>query len=160
VNAFYSVPRNFPIALGFDFEPGMLADFNDKNEVILSNGRNVIGIIDDIRDSQLGQDTTMVSGKVTIWHERIVLQTDQFERSEIYNCFDPLFASKNALFTTFPEREDDPCVGMVLSPPKSTSPVLEFEYDYYKLRHLDNLINRKAYLDKRRDLRIIKDIIE
>lgn len=68
-----------------------------------------------------GDDSTAGSQRVTVWFQRMILQTDQFETSQIYPVNANLFVTEAGLFTTRQQSPNSPSVGLVTAPP---SPLL------------------------------------
>jgi hypothetical protein len=66
-----------------------------------------------------GDDTTLASSQVTVWFQKMFIQTDQFETNRRYPINAPLFISEIGKFTTTPVREDYPMVALVTTPPTS-----------------------------------------
>lgn len=72
-----------------------------------------------------GEDTTLGSGRLTLWFTRGIFQTDQFEMTP----FAPnanLYVSPNGKLTTEQTLPNQPVVGMVIVPPAAHNTVLEF----------------------------------
>jgi hypothetical protein len=68
-----------------------------------------------------GDDSTSGSGRVTIWYERIIFETDQYETNQQYAVKSNLFVSEVGLLTTRQPSKLHPAVGMVMIPPTSKS---------------------------------------
>lgn len=64
-----------------------------------------------------GDDSTIGSGKVTVWFDRMIFQTDQFETNQAYPVNAPLFCSEKGLFTTRKPSPNHPAIAMVTAPP-------------------------------------------
>lgn len=73
----------------------------------------------------LGDDSTMASGRVTVWTSRIIFQTDQYDTSVRYPLNSAIFVNERGLFTTRRISEDYPAVAIVLAPPSSLASSLE-----------------------------------
>jgi hypothetical protein len=72
-----------------------------------------------------GEDTTLGSGRVTIWFTRGIFQTDQYEMTP-YTINANLYVSSNGKFTTEQTLPNQPSVAMVLVPPSAQNTFLEF----------------------------------
>lgn len=72
-----------------------------------------------------GEDTTIGSGRITVWFTRGIFQTDQFEMTP-YAVNANLYVSSNGKLTTEQTLPNQPSVAMVLVPPSSTNSMLEF----------------------------------
>lgn len=67
-----------------------------------------------------GDDSTAGSGHVTIWFQRMIFQTDQFETNQHYALNSPLFVSESGLLTT---RQIDPRIPSIAIVTGSPSPI-------------------------------------
>lgn len=72
-----------------------------------------------------GDDSTQGSGKVTVWFQRMLIQTDQFEANVRYPVNANLFVSESGLFTTRQVTPYHPSIALVTGPPSITNPSLE-----------------------------------
>lgn len=72
-----------------------------------------------------GEDTTVGSGRMTVWITRGVFETDQFELVP-YSVNATLFVSSAGKLTTEQTRSDQPGVGMCTLPPTSHNAKLQF----------------------------------
>lgn len=73
-----------------------------------------------------GDDSTQGSGRVTVWFQRIIAQTDQFETNQKYPVNANLFVSESGLLTTRMPSPNHAAVAMVTAPPNSLHESLEF----------------------------------
>ena len=73
-----------------------------------------------------GDDSTMSSGQVAVWFQRMIGATDQFETSKRYPINAALFSSENGLFTTSPVSADHPSIAICTAPPTGIHGSLEF----------------------------------
>lgn len=71
-----------------------------------------------------GDDSTLGSGRVTVWYERMFMATDQYETNQQYPVRANLFVSEVGLFTTRKPSSLHPCIALVTGPPSSTNPYL------------------------------------
>jgi hypothetical protein len=72
-----------------------------------------------------GEDTTLGSGRITLWFTRGIFQTDQYEMTP----FAPnanLYVSADGKLTTEQTLPNQPSTGMVIVPPSAHNTVLEF----------------------------------
>ena len=72
-----------------------------------------------------GEDSTIGSGRVTLWFTRGVFQTDQYEMSP-FAVNSNLYVSSEGKLTTEQSLANQPSVGMCLVPPGSVDTMLEF----------------------------------
>ncbi len=73
-----------------------------------------------------GDNSTEGSGRVTVWFQRIIAQTDQFETNQRYPVNANLFVSETGLFTTRMPSPNHSAVAIVTAPPTSLQGSLEF----------------------------------
>lgn len=73
-----------------------------------------------------GDDSTEGSGRVTIWFNRIIAQTDQFSTNVRYPLNANLFCSESGLLTTQMPFTNAPAIALVQAPPSSIHGALEF----------------------------------
>jgi hypothetical protein len=73
-----------------------------------------------------GDDTTIASGRVTVWFMRMMAMTDMFETNQRYPLNAPLFSSDSGLLTTRQIDPDYPAIAMVTAPPTTVHKSLEF----------------------------------
>lgn len=64
-----------------------------------------------------GDDSTLGSGRMTVWYDRMIIQTDQFETNRTYPINAPLFCSEKGMFTTRKPSPNHPAIAMVTAPP-------------------------------------------
>lgn len=72
-----------------------------------------------------GDDSTIGSGRMTVWYSRLFLQTDQFETSVVYPINANLYVSEKGLFTTRKPSPIHPAVALVVGPPQPMNPMLQ-----------------------------------
>lgn len=73
-----------------------------------------------------GDDTTIGSNRITIWFQRGIFATDQFDPIQRYPLNATLFVNEEGKFTTKQLTENHPGVAMVLGPPSALDGTLEF----------------------------------
>ncbi|HLG28369.1 MAG TPA: hypothetical protein VI423_11330 [Paenisporosarcina sp.] len=73
-----------------------------------------------------GDDSTQGSGRVTVWFQRIIAQTNQFETNQRYPVNANLFVSERGLLTTRMPSKDHAAIAIVTAPPTSIQGSLEF----------------------------------
>jgi hypothetical protein len=67
----------------------------------------------------VGDDSTIGSNRMTIWFQRMIFQTDQFETNQVYPVGANLYCSENGLFTTRRPTSLSPAVALCTAPPLS-----------------------------------------
>lgn len=75
-----------------------------------------------------GDDSTMGSGRMTVWYDRMFFQTDQYETNQVYPVRANVYVSEKGLFTTRRPSDVHPAVGMVTASPSPTNSLLEIFY--------------------------------
>lgn len=73
----------------------------------------------------IGDDSTQGSGRMTVWFQRFIGQTDVFETNQIYPLNANLFVSEEGLLTTRQPTAQHPAVAIVTSPPSVVFGTLE-----------------------------------
>jgi len=75
-----------------------------------------------------GDDSTQGSGRMTVWFNRMFLQTDQYETNQQYPVRANLYCSENGFFTTRRPSAIHPSIAMVTAPPTPMNPMIELLY--------------------------------
>lgn len=65
----------------------------------------------------IGDDSTLGNGRVTVWFQRGVFDTDQFETNQQFPVGANLYCSPSGLFTTRRYSVNNPAVAIVVGPP-------------------------------------------
>ena len=73
-----------------------------------------------------GDDTTIGSNRVTIWFQRGMFATDQFDSLQRYPLNATLFVNEEGKFTTKQLTENHPGVAIAVGPPSALDGTLEF----------------------------------
>ena len=114
------IPRNGVII----FPAGTELNFDNDGDGIPDSIRTVVNYTYQIPNVP-GDDTTAASGKVTIWFQRMIFQTDQFETNRRYPINANLFVSERGLLTTQQPSPDHPGVAIVTGAPSAIHGTLE-----------------------------------
>lgn len=72
-----------------------------------------------------GDDSTLGSGRVTLWYQRLFFDTSIFETNQQYPINAPLFVNETGMLTTRKSAANVPCVAIVVAPPSPMSPKLQ-----------------------------------
>lgn len=64
-----------------------------------------------------GDDSTLGSGKVTVWYDRMIFQTTSFETNQSYVINQNIYVSEKGLLTSRRPSKYHPSIGMVTAPP-------------------------------------------
>jgi hypothetical protein len=73
-----------------------------------------------------GDDTTIGSNRVTLWFQRGIFATDQFDPLQRYPLNATLFVNEEGKLTTRQLTENHPGIAMVIGPPSALDGTLEF----------------------------------
>jgi len=73
-----------------------------------------------------GDDSTVGTGRVTVWYQRMFAQTNQFESNQVYPVRANLFVSELGFLTTRKPSPIHPAIAMVTASPSPLNPLLEF----------------------------------
>lgn len=73
-----------------------------------------------------GDNTTIGSGRLTLWISRGIFETDQFDPQQRYSPNATLFCNADGLLTTEQQTVNHPGIGMVTGPPTAVNSSLEF----------------------------------
>ena len=73
-----------------------------------------------------GDDTTIGSNRITIWFQRGIFATDQFDTLQRYPLNATLFVNEEGKLTTKQATANHPGVAMVTGPPSANVTNLEF----------------------------------
>lgn len=73
-----------------------------------------------------GDDSTAGTGRMTVWFQRMFVQTDQFESNQQYPVRANLYVSESGFLTTRKPSDIHPAVAMVTAPPTPMNSMIEF----------------------------------
>jgi len=115
------LPRNGMVI----FPAGTPLNFDFDGDGIPDSIRTVVSYTYQIPNIS-GEDSTAGNGRITIWFQKGIFQTDMFETRDRYPVNKILFVSENGKLTTTQPSSEYPGVAMVTGPPSTISGVLEF----------------------------------
>jgi len=72
-----------------------------------------------------GDDSTLGSGRVTVWYQKMFFQTNKYETNQQYPVNANLYVSEIGILTTRKPGADYPSVGIVTAPPTSQHSFIE-----------------------------------
>lgn len=75
-----------------------------------------------------GDDSTIGSGRVAVWFNRMFFQTDQYETNQQYPVRANVYVSENGLWTTRRPSNIHPAMAMVTAPPTPQNGHVELLY--------------------------------
>lgn len=113
-------PRNGVIT----FLAGTPLNYSLTNSGTFDAIRTVVSYIYQI-PNVIGDNSTFGSGRVTVWMQRMIIQTDQYETNQRYPVNAPIFSNERGLFTTRQIHPSYPAIGIVTGPPTSIISALE-----------------------------------
>lgn len=73
-----------------------------------------------------GDNTTIGSGRITVWFQRGIFETDQYDTKQRYVVNATLFCNADGLLTTDQPTSNHPGVAIVTGPPTGMNQTLEF----------------------------------
>lgn len=107
------------------FPAGTLLNFDADGDGIPDSIRTVVNYTYQIPNIP-GDDSTIGSGRITVWFMRMIAATDMFETNQRYPINAPLFVSESGLLTTRQPSAQHPGVAMVTGSPGAINGTLEF----------------------------------
>ena len=107
------------------FPAGTPLNFDADGDGIPDSIRTVVNYTYQIPNIP-GDDSTIASGRITVWFMRMIAATDQFETNQRYPVNSNLFVSESGLLTTRQPTEKHPGVAIVTGPPSAIGGTLEF----------------------------------
>ena len=72
-----------------------------------------------------GDNTTIGSGRITVWFQRGIFETDQYDAKQRYVPNATLFCDADGFFTTSQPSSSHPGIAMVTGPPSGINETLE-----------------------------------
>lgn len=115
------VPRNGVLI----FPEGTELNFDLDGDGIPDSIRTIVSYTYQVPNIP-GDDTTAGSGKMTVWFQRMIAQTDMYETNQRYPINANLFVSECGLLTTRQPTPDHPGVAVVTGSPSAIFGTLEF----------------------------------
>jgi len=115
------IPRNGMVV----FPAGTEVNFDADGDGIPDSIRTVVNYTYQIPNVS-GDDSTAGSGKITVWFQRGIFQTDMYETRQRYPLNAILFVSENGKLTTSQPNDNYPGIAMVTGPPTAAFSTLEF----------------------------------
>jgi hypothetical protein len=113
VNGVIGVPAGTPLNYDIDGD-----GIPDSLRVIVSYAYRIPDIP--------GDNTTIGSGRITVWFQRGIFETDQFDTKQSYVVNATLFVNGEGKLTTAQPTANHPGVAMVTGPPTGLNQTLEF----------------------------------
>lgn len=120
LECYNKLPRAYQADFTVGFVPGNIAQLrrgSGNNIVVgLSDGIAPIGIIDDVHNAGFEINTSICSGKITVWSVKgMVCETDIFDKDQEYLINDKLYVNEHGLLTS--KKQDMlKCVAAVSRP--------------------------------------------
>jgi len=115
------IPRNGMIV----FPAGTVLNYDSDGDGIPDSIRTIVSYTYQIPNVS-GDDSTMGSGKITVWFQRGIFQTDMYETNQTYPINAILYVSERGRLTTSQPSEEYPGVALVTGPPVAAYTTLEF----------------------------------
>lgn len=123
------VSRNLPVELKAEngvvtFLSGTELNYDSSGSGLPDSIRTVVSYTYQIPNVP-GDDSTFASGMITVWFQKMLFATDQFETNQRYPINAPLFVSESGLLTTRQIDPQYPSIALVTAPPTSVAGALE-----------------------------------
>lgn len=107
------------------FVAGTPLNLDDDGDTVADSIRAVVNYRYQI-PNVIGDDSTAGSGRVTVWFQRFIGETDIYETNQIYPLNANLFVSETGILTTRKPTDDHPAVAIVVAPPSQILGTLQF----------------------------------
>lgn len=104
---------------------GSVLNWSTTGSHVLDSVKTIVNYVYQV-PSIPGDDTTIGSNRVTIWFQRGIFATDQFDTLQRYPLNATLFVNENGLLTTKQNTATHPGVAIVTGPPTANISTLEF----------------------------------
>jgi len=104
---------------------GSLLNYDNDGDGQNDSVKTIVNYVDQVA-SLPGDDTTIGSNRVTLWFQRGIFATDQFDTLQRYPLNATLFVSAEGLLTTKQASASHPGRAMVSAPPSAIEGSLEF----------------------------------
>lgn len=104
---------------------GTMLNYDKDGDGIVDTIRVVVSYIYRIANIP-GDNTTIGSGRVTLWFCRGIFETDQFDTVQKYVVNTPLFVNSEGKLTSKQQGANYPGVALCLGPPTGINPTIEF----------------------------------
>lgn len=104
---------------------GTALNFDSDNDGVLDSVRVIVSYVYRIANIP-GDNTTAGSGRITVWFQRGIFETDQYDTTQRYAINATLFVNADGLLTTQQLSANHPGVAMVTGPPTGIVETLEF----------------------------------
>lgn len=130
-NSFVS---NYPVIINYKngvakIPTGSFLNYRMSNDPMapMDSIRIIVSYIYQVPDMP-GDNTTLGSGRVTVWFQRGIWQTDQFDTTQGYPLNATLFCGLDGKLTSKQPTPNHPGIAIVTGPPTAVSILLEFMY--------------------------------
>lgn len=104
---------------------GTALNYDSDGDGIADSIRAVVSYVFRIANIP-GDNTTIGSGRITIWFQRGIFETDQYDTKQRYVVNATLFCDADGKLTTAQPTSSHPGIAMVTGPPSGINQTLEF----------------------------------
>ena len=104
---------------------GTQLNYDSDGDGIVDSIRTIVNYVYRISNIP-GDNTTIGSGRITVWFQRGIYETDQYDTRQRYVVNATLFCSGDGLLTTDQPTPSHPGIAMVTGPPSGIIATLEF----------------------------------
>ena len=104
---------------------GTALNYDSDGDGVLDSVRTIVSYVYRIANIP-GDNTTIGSGRITIWFQRGIFETDQYDTKQRYVVNATLFCDAEGKLTTAQPTSNHPGIAMVTGPPSGINETLEF----------------------------------
>lgn len=104
---------------------GTTLNYDSDGDGVVDSIRAIVSYIYRIANIP-GDNTTIGSGRITIWFQRGIFETDQYDTKQRYVVNSVLFCNSEGKLTTAQPTSSHPGIAMVTGPPSGINQTLEF----------------------------------
>lgn len=104
---------------------GTEMNYDSDGDGVVDSIRTIVSYIYRIANIP-GDNTTMGSGRITVWFNRGIYETDQFDTKARYVISASLFCNAEGMLTTTQPSANHPGIAIVTGPPTPLNNTLEF----------------------------------
>lgn len=104
---------------------GTVLNYDSDNDGLLDSFKIICNYIYRIANKP-GDDSTIGSNRITVYYQRGIYATDQFDPKQMYPLNSTLYVGLDGRLTTLQPTGDHPGVAVVTGPPSAINATLEF----------------------------------
>lgn len=125
-----SFVSNYPVIINYrngvaKIPAGSFLNYSSAPGIAMDSIRIIVSYIYQVPDLP-GDNSTLGSGRITIWFQRSIWQTDMYDTTQGYPLGSTAFVGLDGRLTTKQPTPNHPGVAIVTGPPTANSILLEF----------------------------------